>query len=134
MRKHLSLILLIGLLSLSLGADNPRQVAADISGAWEFTIDLTIHITKGAKKSSKRVTIILEQQGEKLAGSCCEPEQRITGVVHGDKVTFEYDRANGIQKTYTGTIETPMKMTGTIKYLEDGVQIQRKWTAIKQER
>jgi hypothetical protein len=134
MRKHLALILLISLLSLSLGAANPRTAATDVSGTWQFTIDLTIHMTKGAKKSSKSVTIVLEQQGEKLTGSCCEPEQRITGVVQGDKVTFEYDRVNGIQKTYNGTIETPTKMVGTVKYLEDGVQIQRKWTAIKQER
>jgi hypothetical protein len=134
MRKHLALIPLIGLLCLSLGAANPRQAPSDISGAWEFTIDLTIHMTKGAKKSSKRVNIVLEQQGDKLTGSCCEPEQRITGVVQGDKVTFEWDRVNGIPNTYTGTIETPTKMTGTVKYLEDGVQFQRKWTAIKQER
>lgn len=86
------------------------------------------------KKASKRVTFILEQQGEKLKGSCCEPEHKFTGVVQGDQVTFESDQDNGIQKTYTGTIETLTKMTGTVKYIEDGVQFQRKWSAIKQGR
>ncbi|MCI0392458.1 MAG: hypothetical protein MOB07_27315 [Acidobacteria bacterium] len=134
MRKHQALILLIGLLSLSLGAAGHRPVAADISGTWEFTIDLTSHMTKGTKKGSKRIAFVLEQQGEKLTGRCCEPEQKFTGVVQGDKVMFEHDGENRTQKTYTGTIETPTEMTGTVKYIENGVQIQHKWSAIKQDR
>jgi len=145
MRKHLALIPLIGLLGLSLGAANPRQAPPDISGTWEFTFDFTSHMTKGGKKgapivitknASKRVTFVLEQQGENLTVTCCEPEEKVTGAVRGDEVSFEREvsRDGKIQKiVYHGAIETPTKMSGTLKTIGDTDQIDHKWTAIKQD-
>lgn len=81
------------------GTASSRPAPSDISGTWDFTIDLTKHIPKGSmtkgtkkgstivitKKASKRVTFVLEQQGEKLAVTCCEPEEKMTGAVEGDR-------------------------------------------------
>jgi hypothetical protein len=81
MKKHLALILLIGLLSLPLGAANPRPVVADISGTWVFLH----YLNKGVKP----VSYVLKQQGEKVTGVCCTPEEMMTGAVRGNEVTFE---------------------------------------------
>jgi hypothetical protein len=144
MKKRLSLILLIGLLSLSLGAARPLPLPADLSGAWEFTFDLTTHITKSAakgplsitKKASKTVRFVIEQQGEKLTVTCCEPEEKMTGIVENDQVTFEREYA-GEGKTqkavYKGTLESPTKMTGVRKLLGDANQSEHKWSAIKKD-
>ena len=144
MRKHIALILLIGLLSLSLGAVSPRKVATDISGTWEFTFDLSSHMTKGVKKgapivitkkASKRIVFVLELQGENLTVTCCEPEEKMTGAVRGDEVSFEREvsREGKTQKiVYRGALETSTKMSGTLKAIGDTDQAERKWTAIKQ--
>jgi hypothetical protein len=89
------------------------------------------------KKASKRVTFVLEQQGEKLTVTCCEPEEKMIGAVRGNEVTFEREltREGKTQKmVYSGVLETPTKMTGTRKIIGDTDQIERNWTAIKQER
>jgi hypothetical protein len=149
MMMHLLLILLIGLLSLPLGATGPRTGAADISGTWEFTFDLTKKITKGpmtkgpnkgstivfTKKASKRVTFVLEQQGEQLTATCCEPEEKMTGAVQGDKVTFEREVSREGEKIiYSGTLETSSKMSGTRKIIGDTIQSELNWIAIRRDR
>jgi hypothetical protein len=151
MRKHLWLILLVGLSVLSLGSASPRTVATDISGTWKFTFDMTSYMTKGSvtkgakqgskiiitKRASKTVTFVLEQQGEKLTVICCDPEEKMTGAVQGNQVTFEreFSREGKTSKAvYSGTLETPTKMTGTRKIIGDTDQNEHKWTATKNER
>jgi len=156
MKKHLSLILLAlillgGLLNLSLGAVSSKSVTADLSGTWAFTFDLTSYSTKGsatkgakqgspmiiAKRASKTVTFVLEQQGEKLTVTCCEPEEKMTGTVRGNEVTFEREvsREGQTQKiTYSGTIETSSKMTGTRKFIGASDQSPQKWIATRKDR
>jgi len=102
-------------------------------------------MTKGAKqgskiiitkRASKTVAFVLEQQGENLTVTCCEPEEKMTGVVRGDQVTFEreYTREGKTYKSvYSGTLETPTKMTGTSKIIGDTDQNEHKWTATKNE-
>ena len=150
MRKHSWLILLVGLSVISLGSAGPRTRATDISGTWKFTFDLTSYMTKGAvtkgakqgskiiitKRASKTVAFVLEQQGENLTVTCCEPEEKMTGAVRGDQVTFEreYSREGKTYKAvYSGTLETPTKMTGTSKIIGDADQNEHKWTATKNE-
>jgi len=129
MRKHIALILLIGLLSLSLGAADHRPGAADISGTWEFLL----YLNKGAKP----VTYVLKQQGEKVTATCCAPEETMTGVVRGNEVTFEQEKSTetkNVKITYRGALESPKKMIGTRTIIRDTEQIHQKWTATQQER
>jgi hypothetical protein len=135
--KHLWLILLAGLTGGSLGTAGTGTAGADISGTLEFSIDLTSDTTRGTKQGSKIVTFIIEQQGEKLTGTCCAGEEKITGIVRGNEVTFERKfsgEGKGRTITWSGTIETSSKMTGTLRVIEDALQFQRRWTATRKER
>jgi len=137
MRKLVALISLISLLSSSLGATSSRLSANDISGTWSFSLDLTVHTNKGAKEGAKLVTFVLKQQGEQLTGTCCAPEEKITGLVRGNDVTFEHEfsREGKTQKiTYSGVLETPTKMAGTRNIIRGNDQIQQRWSATKQDR
>src|SRR5262245_21653769 len=144
------LILLVGLSVISLGSARHRTVATDISGTWKFTFDFSSYMTKGGatkgakqgsniiitKRASKTVSFVLEQQGEKLTVTCCDPEEKMTGAVQGDQVTFEreFSREGKTYKSvYSGTLETPTKMTGTSKIIGDTDQNEHKWTATKNE-
>jgi hypothetical protein len=121
MRKSLAIILLIGLLSLSLDAASPRPPAGDISGTWVF-----LHYLN---KGSKPVSYVLKQQGEKVTGFCCTPEETMTGAVRGNEVTFEKEKSTGSKNekiTYRGVLETPTKMIGTRTIIRDTEQIQQK--------
>lgn len=150
MSKHLWLILLVGLSGVSFGSASPGTGATDLSGTWKFRFDLTSYMTKGpmtkgakagsriiiTKQASKIVTFVLEQQGEKLAVTCCEPEEKMTGAVRGDQVTFEREfskESKTYRSVYSGTLETPTKMTGIRKIIGDSDQKELKWTAIKNE-
>jgi hypothetical protein len=129
MKKRLALILLIGLLSLPIGAANPRPVVADISGTWVFLH----YLNKGVKP----VSYVLKQQGEKVTGVCCTPEEMMTGAVRGNEVTFEKEKSTESKNekiTYRGALETPTKMSGTRTIIRDTEQVQQKWTATKQDR
>ena len=129
MRKILALILLIGLVDLSLEAANHGPAAADISGTWEFLLNLN--------KGVKPVTYVLKQQGENVTATCCAPVETMTGYVRGNEVTFEKEKSTEGKNekiTYRGALETTTKMVGTRTIIRDTEQIRQKWTATKQDR
>ena len=102
--------------------------AEDISGTWKFSVDLD----SGGHGDP---TFVFKQEAEKLTGTYNGPlgEYKVTGAVTGAKAVFGFNFAVDGQTgkvTYTGTIESPTKMTGTIEFT-DGER--GKWTATKKE-
>src|ERR671936_693074 len=87
MKNQLPVILLIGLISLLLGAASAGDLAADISGAWAFSVDLDDGGGHGDP------TFVFKQEGEKLTGTYAGPlgEQKVTGTVKGDKAVFGFE-------------------------------------------
>jgi hypothetical protein len=118
---------------LSLFAALPTSIglasgATDISGTWKFSVDLD---TGGHGEP----TFVFKQEGSKLTGTYSGPlgEQKVTGNVTDAKAVFGFevviDGETG-KATYTATIESPTKMTGTVEF-SNGVR--GKWTATKKE-
>ena len=102
--------------------------ASDISGTWSLSVELE-------DGSRGEPTFVLKQEGDKLTGTYTGPlgEQKVTGTLDGDKAVFgfEFVRDGEILKaTYTGTVESPTKMTGTLEFSRGR---RGKWTAIKKE-
>jgi len=128
MKKYLSLILFFGLINSPLAGATSNRMAVSISGTWSFSVDL-----ESGQHSAP--TFIFKQQGAKLTGNYKGQlgEHQVTGSVRGNKVVFgiEVTDPNSGQKikiSYTGTIESPTKMTGAIKATSGQ---QGKWTAAK---
>jgi hypothetical protein len=112
MKYQLLIILLLG---LSLGTVGAGAGATDISGTWDCSVNL-----EGGPQNVKN-TFVLKQQGEKLTGSQSGGlgEQQITGAVKGNKVVFGYEgkrEGQTLKITYTGTIESLTKMSGTLQF------------------
>jgi hypothetical protein len=119
-------LLIIFLLGLSLAPIGSRAGATDISGTWDCSVNL-----EGGPQNIKN-TFVFKQQGEKLTGSQSGGlgERQITGTVKGNKVVFGYEgkrEGQTLKITYTGTIESPTKMTGTLEFPKGP----GKWTANK---
>jgi hypothetical protein len=126
MRAHLLLVLLIGLVSPTLRITGLTAGAADISGTWIFSVDLE----DGGHGDP---TFVFKQEGENLTGTYTGPlgEHKVTGTVKGDMAVFgfEFSREGQTYKaTYTGAIETPTKMKGTVEF---SAGARGKWTADK---
>ncbi|MDX2153021.1 MAG: hypothetical protein SFV54_19920 [Bryobacteraceae bacterium] len=99
--------------------------AADISGRWSVSIDLSA--------GSGDADFVFEQHGEKLKGtySGLLGKREVTGTVNGDKVEFQFTgEANGqsITAKFTGTVTAADKMNGKAVYgdLADGTFTARK--------
>lgn len=128
MRKRLSLAFFISLIAaLSVFSDHASG-AADISGTWIFSVDLD----NGGHGDP---TFVIKQEGEKLTGTYNGPlgEYKVAGTVTDAKAVFGFDFTVDGQTgaaTYTGTIESQTKMTGTVKF-SNGPS--GKWTATKKE-
>jgi hypothetical protein len=119
-------ISLIGLIA-SFGAASPRVAGIDISGTWVFSVDLQ----DGGHGDP---TFVFKQEGEKVTGTYSGPlgEQNVTGTVKGDKAVFGFQASRDgetIKATYTGTLESPTKMTGTVEF--NGGEQRGKWTGTK---
>ncbi|MCI0338911.1 MAG: hypothetical protein L0226_15160 [Acidobacteria bacterium] len=127
MKNSLLLTLVIVLLGSPLGAGNLAASADDISGTWIFSVDLE----NGGHGDP---TFVFNQKGESLTGSYNGPlgEYKVTGTVKGNKAVFwfEFSSQDGetLKATYTGTIETSVKMTGTVEFTKGP---RGKWTATK---
>jgi hypothetical protein len=126
MRKHLLLTILLGLLIALPYPAGLTAGAADISGTWSFSVD----IEDGGHGDP---TFVFKQEGEKLTGTYSGPlgEQTVTGTVKGDQAVFGFEFKNEdqtVKATYTGKIESPTKMTGTVEF-SGGPK--GKWTATK---
>jgi hypothetical protein len=120
MKYQLLILVLIGLLLVPVGAG---AGATDISGTWEVSVTL-----EGGVQATP-MTFVLKQTGEKLTGN--QGEANVTGTVKGKKVEFIVDgknrRGEPYKNSYTGTIESPTKMTGTAEFPKGP----GKWTASK---
>lgn len=100
-------------------------LGADISGAWDFTVDVA--------GGTGNPTFVFQQQGDKLTGTYkgLLGEAKVTGTVTGDKVAFSFQGEYGGEKfkvEYTGTIESPTAMKGTARVAALG---EGTWTAKK---
>jgi len=107
-------LLIIFILGLSLVPGGGLAGAADISGTWAFSVNL-----EGGPQNVSS-TFVFKQLGEKLTGdSSGFPKGKATGTVKGNKVEFSVESKNNsgesVRINYTGTIESPTKMSGTLK-------------------
>jgi len=129
-------LLIIVLLGLSLAPVGAGAGATNISGTWACSID-----RPEAKGGPINVTFVFKQDGEKLTGTFSGfgpiREEKVTGTVEGDKVTFGWElkvppeqKKSSLQVAFTGAIESPTKMTGDVgRPYCDGC----KWTATKKK-
>lgn len=126
MKNQLLSVILLG---LSIAPAGSRVGAADISGTWEFTVEVM--------GPPGNLTIVFKQEGEKLSGACSHPtgEYPVTGTLKGNKVEFSYPFTNSkglsIKATYTGAIKSPTKMTGEVEYAGGA---RGKWIATKKKK
>jgi hypothetical protein len=125
MKKYQLLIVI--LLGLWLGTNGTGASATDISGTWAFSINL-----EGGPQNVKN-TFVFKQESAKLTGDASGgfPEGKVTGTVKGNKVEFSVEGKNSsgesVRINYTGTIEAPTKMSGTLKFPKGPGT----WTAIR---
>jgi hypothetical protein len=128
MKSHLLIIILLG---ISLVAAGAGANAANIAGRWKCSIEM-------GKPKPTDVTFTFKQDGEKLSGTYTNPkgvEYPVTGTVTGNKVVFSYELSAAKQSMtvrYTGTIESPTKMTGAVEWIGGGAP-PGKWTATKKK-
>jgi hypothetical protein len=93
-------------------------MAADVTGAWQFTVETT--------QETSRPTVILQQNGEDLRGSFISQvlgEVKMVGAVKGNALAFGFTVEAGglpIEVRYKGTIESPRAMKGTAAYEGSG--------------
>jgi hypothetical protein len=114
MRRH-PYVLAIGLFTVLASGGGAVQ-ATDISGVWNFSVD--VGDTHGDPVFS------FQQKGETLAGTVTNPRgtQAITGTVKGDRAVFGFEGGRGggfLKAVYTGTVESPRRMTGTVEFSGD---------------
>jgi len=98
---------------------------ADISGDWDFTVE--------SAAGTGNPTFVFQQQGDKLTGTYkgLLGEGKLTGSVTGDQVAFSLQGEYNGEKfkvEYTGTIESPTAMKGTMRSTVFG---EGAWTAKK---
>jgi hypothetical protein len=104
--------------------------AADISGKWVFSVDLE----DGGHGDP---TFVFKQQSAKLSGTYTGPlgERPVSGTVTGDVAQFGFSveqDGETAKVMYTAKIESPAKMSGTMKIEGSGGSGSGKWTAVKQ--
>ena len=121
------LFLFVVLLTLiGAGTGLATTPAIDISGTWVFSVDLE----NGGHGDP---TFVFKQDSEILSGSYDGPlgQHKIVGTVKENKAVFGFEFTNeGVtyKATYTGTIESGTKMSGTLE-LTSGPK--GKWTATR---
>jgi hypothetical protein len=128
MTKLLLSVVLFGLIG-AVAVPVPARAttpAVDISGTWSFSVDLD---TGGHGDP----TFVFKQDKETLTGSYDGPlgQYKVTGSVKENKAVFGFEFTNDGEThkvTYTGTVESATKMSGTIE-IADGPK--GKWTAAR---
>lgn len=98
---------------------------ADISGAWSFTVE--------TQAGTGSPSFVFKQDGEKLTGtySGLFGKAELTGTVKGDRIEFVFTvswEGQSIRCRYSGTIESPSRMKGTVEFGEMG---SGSWTGVK---
>jgi len=104
--------------------------AADISGKWAFSVD----IEDGGHGEP---TFILKQQNGELTGTYSGPlgEKEVSGTVTVGQATFGFSTerdGEAVKVTYSAKIDSPTKMSGTVKFESAGGGASGKWTAVRQ--
>ena len=128
MWKYLLIALFISLIAALPTSIGLTSGAEDISGTWNFSVDLD-----GGGHGEP--TFVFKQEADKLTGTYNGPlgEYKVTGTVTGVKAVFgfEFPSKDGDsgKATYTGTIESPTKMTGTVEFNDSTVSERGKWVA-----
>jgi hypothetical protein len=102
--------------------------AADLSGRWQFSVDLD----NGGHGDP---VFNLEQKGDLLTGTYLGPlgEHKVTGTVKGDKaeIVLKFEREGEmVTGVYSGKVESDRKMSGTVNF-GGGAQT-GKWVATRQ--
>ena len=127
MKYQLLIVLLAGLALRTSGAG-----ATDISGTW------TLAFTPVDKPIN--TTFVFKQKGDELSGTYSGPfgEHQVNGHVKGDKVVFGFEvkgpaSKGSVTATFTGVIESPTKMSGTVGSPFCG-NAGCKWTATKNKK
>lgn len=133
MRKHLLTALFISLIAAFTTSVGLTSGAEDISGTWNFSVDLD-------SGGHGEPTFVFKQEADKLTGTYKGPlgEYKVTGAVTGVKAVFGFEflskDGETIKATYTGTIENSTKMTGKVDFSagngSDGSE-GGKWVATK---
>jgi hypothetical protein len=87
--------------------------AADVTGTWDFQVELSI--------GSGNPAFTFEQKGEELSGTYkgLLGELKVRGTVKGDRIEFSFDfEYSGESGTahYRGTIESADSMKGEVDY------------------
>jgi hypothetical protein len=131
-------LLIIVLLSLAVGTAGGG--ASNISGTWDCSID------QKDEDGPMSVTFVFKQEGETLTGAYSDAARRnlpITGTVKGNKVTFSYEAkppagvkkpGGGLVVTFTGAIESPTRITGTLPVGSPYCSAGCEWTATKKKK
>src|SRR5262245_13924659 len=125
--KRLLIAVFISLIAVSPTSIGHTSGAVDISGTWNFSVDLD----SGGHGDP---IFVFKQEAEKLTGTYNGPlgEYKITGTVTGAKAVFSFEFPQEGEKgkaTYTGTIESPTRMTGTVELIADKGAVRGKWVA-----
>lgn len=129
--------LVVLLFGLVLSPAAARPSATSISGTWDFAVH-----RPAENGGTMNVKFVFKQAGEKLTGTYYDAvrkqEKEVTGSVKGNKAVFSWELKNpadntkpGLVVTFTGTIASANKMTGTVgsPYCSAGC----KWIATKQK-
>ena len=124
----MKLVLLFATLFYLFGFSSGARAAedVDISGTWMFSVDLE----DGGHGDP---TFVFKQENGKITGSYDGPlgQYKVTGTVKDRKAEFgfEFSRdGESLKATYTATIESSTKMTGTVDF---SGATKGKWTATK---
>jgi len=110
---------------LALWLFSATAFALDISGKWEFTVQLDA--------GSGSPSFVFKQAGEKLTGTYngLLGSSELTGTVKGQSIEFSFEATFQDQKgkvTYKGSIESDTRMKGEVDYAGLG---KGTWTAVK---
>jgi len=127
MKRALQLFILLCLVASVAGARSALTPAIDISGTWVFSVDLE----NGGHGDP---TFVFKQDKESLNGTYEGPlgQYNVSGTIKDNKAVFGFEFTNDDAKrkaTYTGTVESATKMSGTLDITPDGPK--GKWTGTK---
>jgi hypothetical protein len=126
MKTHLSHVALIAILLPGLGAAHPMAAGPNLAGTWQFSVDLD-------EGSHGDPIFVFKQEGDKLTGTYDGPmgHQEVARTVTGNKAVFGFQTSQDgetVKATYTATIESENKMSGTVEFSGD---FKGKWTAVR---
>jgi hypothetical protein len=132
MRHKLTPVLLLVVFSLGFGLTPVGAEAGpvNLSGTW------AVQYMGG--QGPIKMTFVLKQTGEKLAGDYSGPfgPHKVTGAVKGNKVVFGWEQEGNGGTTFIvafkGAIESATKMTGTVGNPFCG-EVGCEWTGVKKK-